>query len=226
MALQLPFDYDHFSTLLLDAARNAFLRLQRERAGETFYLFALHASEDFANFCIVADTEEALDRLTHAQYQKYRHSWYDGLSFSELRQVLRYGAGEYFCPDAYRPLFDEVNAVASRRSRQLYEAQQQLTSEGGADYAQEALLPYRRAMISVCLRVLKQLEAEGIFGPRERRYEVLVTFLSGMIYHEAYLQYALDLNAPQVVERFLGELVAAADVSQIIQENMWRHAQM
>lgn len=53
-----------------------------------------------------------------------------------------------------------------------------------------------------------------------------MTFVSGVVYHEAYLRYALDLNPPAVVERFLGELVAAADVSQVIQENMWRYAQM
>ena len=108
----------------------------------------------------------------------------------------------------------------------IHTALQRLAEDMPHEAAYERLAPHRGAFVSVCVNALKQLEAEGIFGRGTRRHKTLVSFLAGEIYHEAYLQYGLDLNPPTVIEGFLAEMVAAAQVSEVIQENMWRSAQM
>lgn len=224
--LELAFDYDLFYEWLVDAARSAFKRLQSELADESFYVFALHASADFSQMCIYADTEEQLSRLTSIQLRKYATTWYEGLDLEELRRALRYGPNAYLCPSLVADYFNEVNVITAERAHALHTAQQKLAQDMTHEAAAERLAPHRGAFVSVCVHVLKQLEAEGVFGRGASRHQVLVSFLVGEIFHEAYLQYGLDLNPPTVIERFLGEMVAASKVSEVIQENMWRSAQM
>jgi hypothetical protein len=224
--LEIAFDYDLFREWLADAARSAFRRLQNALPDETFYVYALHASADHSQLCIYADSEEQLSRLTSVQLKKYATTWYDGLDLEELRRALRYGPNAYLCPALVQDDFAEVNGICAERARLLQAAQQKLAEEMPAEAAYEALAPHRQAFISVCIYVLKQLEAEGVFGRGARRHDTVVSLLVGEIYHEAYLQYGLDLNPPTVMERFVGEMVAASQVSQVIQDNMLRGAQM
>lgn len=224
--IDLAFDYDLFYDMLVEAARAAFRRLQTELPEEAFYVYALHASADFSQLCIYADTEEQLSRLTSIQLRKYAATWYQGLDLEELRRALRYGPNAYLCPGLVAGYFDEVNAIAAQRAQILFDAQKLLAAETSEEEAAERIAPHQRALVGVCLHVLKQLEAEGVFGRGAARHNVLVSFLAGEVYHEAYLQYGLDLNPPTVLERFIGEMVAASQVSQVIQDNMWRSAQM
>jgi hypothetical protein len=222
----LAFDYDIFHELLVEATRAAFRRLQRELPEEAFYVYALQASADHSNVCIYADTEEQLSRLTSIQQRKHATSWYAGLDLEALRRALRYGPNAYLCPSIVSGYFADLNAIIAERAQILFDAQKALEAELPEEEAYERFAPHRRAFVSVCVNTLKQLEAEGLFGRGAARHQVLVSFLSGEIYHEAYLQYGLDLNPPQVIERFLDEMVAAAKVSEVIQENMLRNAQM
>ena len=222
----LAFDYDLFYEMLVEAARAAFRRLQRELPDEAFYVYALHASADYSSLCIYADSEEQLSRLTSIQLRKYAATWYQGLDLEELRYALRYGPSAYLCPSLVAGYFTDVNAIAAERAQILFDAQRALAQDMAEEAAAERLAPHRRAFVSVCLHVLKQLEAEGVFGRGAVRHNVLVSFLAGEVFHEAYLQYGLDLNPPTVLERFIAEMVAASQVSQVIQDNMRRSAQM
>ena len=167
-----------------------------------------------------------MSRLTSIQLRKYANTWYQGLDLEELRHALRYGPNAYLCPSLVSGYFEDVNAIAAERAQILYAAQKALLHELSEEAAVERMAPHRRAFVGVCLHVLKQLEAEGVFGRGAARHNVLISFLAGEVFHEAYLQYGLDLNPPTVLERFLAQMVAASQVSQIIQDNMWRSAQM
>ena len=224
--LEIAFDYDLFREWLTDAARAAFRRLQNELPDETFYVYALHASADHSTLCIYADTEEQLSRLTSIQLRKYATTWYEGLDLEELRRALRYGPNAYLCPGLVQDYFAEVNAITAERAQWMQAALNKLSEDMPQEDAYERLAPHRGAFVSVCVHVVKQLEAEGVFGRGALRHNTLVSFLVGEIFHEAYLQYGFDLNPPTVIERFLDEMVVAAQVSQVIQENMLRGAQM
>ena len=60
-------------------------------------------------------------------------------------------------------------------------------------------------MIDVCIRVLKRLDAEGVFGAGERREGIVLNVLMGDQSDEERLKYAKLLNPASVYARFQEE---------------------
>ncbi|MCC2669841.1 MAG: hypothetical protein K0Q72_2312 [Armatimonadetes bacterium] len=164
---------------LKEATRNAFLALKRDHPGERFYAFGLYTNELGEYLSPTANTEEALLRRS------------GGNARSSLRwspcdwEYHLEGNGEYFgqiqrlldaAPDPYDSSIDEEPD------------------------------PETEFTFDICVRVLRDLDDEGLFGGDEERSGIVISLWMGDQSDEERVLWAQQLNPEPVWSRFEEEL--------------------
>jgi hypothetical protein len=169
----------------LRTAADKFLRVvEKEHPGETLYGFLFEISCEGFSAHGAAATEEGLTR--------YAEKWVaeEGGKLDELKAEFRWGSPEdawYQQPDA---VFDKVNKLLSQAEQQeLYEM-------------------YDGTLNGLCIGVLKEMDAAGVFGTGLNRERVAVglCYIGGDNSEEEFLGWAKQVNPSKVYKRLRQEL--------------------
>ena len=188
------FDFDGFASCLYDAAKAAFSAIQRTHEGEAFYSFALFTSGDMAYVFPTASTEQGLTQVAHQYFEKGEAT---GSNLQQERDSLRWSPGDSPLHMEGQPFFEAVNKLTATIGDIVGEFPEDSWDEFDAFVAQ---------FMTVCINVLKRLDAEGLFGRDDQRNAITLNILMGDQSDEEMLKYAKLLNPPPAYERFRKEL--------------------
>ena len=186
------FDFGKFYELLYAASKSAFKYIQQSRVNENFYLFALYTCGDLAYVIPTSSSEEGLT-LAAKKYSTIKY--YQDFSIEQLRERLRWSPCDSPLHTYGEEYFTEVNNFVANvppilDSIPIEESWQEFDS-------------FVSRFMDVCIRVLKQLDSEGVFGESERRNSVVLNILMGDQSDEDRLKYAKLLNPSPVYNHFV-----------------------
>ena len=191
------FDFQQFQTTLLEEARVGFPGIQQQHRGETFYCFALYTYGERAYIFPTASTEEGLTQVARKYMAK---DYTQGRTLEQLRRELRWSPCD-------SPLHSEGGSYCQRANEQLEpvpELLQALYDREHDSWEQSDKLIEQ--LDSIFLDVLKQLDAEGVFGRGEHRASVVVNLLMGDQSDESRLAYAKQLNPREAYQKLEEDL--------------------
>ena len=218
------FDYDDFYEKLLEASRKAFELLQQSYENENFYLLGLFTDAENMSIGIVGYSEEKLLEVAQKYLEADRskpseRQNYGGLSVEEMKIYLRYGMGSdaYLCP--YSSYFDDINHSLVERHQTLFEIWS-VAHKLADNLVLEGVAVEENKYAKVCCDVLRQLDLEHIFGEKENREKIYLTFLNGDL--DCSNNSCPDLNPKNVIERYLKEFETEKGVYKIVNENWER----
>ena len=181
------FDFDHFFNLLYAASKASFLEIQTNHSAEKFYYFALCTVGDLINVLPSAGSEEG---LTRAARQYFEQGNYCGFNLPDQREALRWSEGDSPYHGKAGAYFEDVNVLVSSAGEEL------------DDVAEDEFDLYYQHFMGTLVAVLKQLDAEGIFGSYEQRDAITLGVFMGDQSNEDRLKYVEQLNPQTVVDRF------------------------
>jgi hypothetical protein len=185
------FDFGKFGGLLYEASKAAFLDVQQAHTDERFYLFALFTCGDLGYVVPTASTEEGLTQVAQEYAKKER---YQEFSLQQLREDLRWSPADSPLHLDGEEHFHAVNKLAEHIPSILYEIP--------TDDSWDEFNTFCDKVLGVYVEVLKQLDAEGIFGVGEQRDSVLLNILMGDQGSDEWLRYAKLLNPEAVYRHF------------------------
>jgi tetratricopeptide (TPR) repeat protein len=181
------FDFDQFYSLLYSASKSSFLEIQSRHPEDDFYYFALITCGDLNDVFASAGSEEG---LTNAARRYYEMGLLYGFNLPDQREALRWSEGDSPYFGEMKRYFDAVDAL-------LIPAVEALDNAMEDEYD-----VYQQSFLAALVAVLKQLDAEGVFGSNEQRDKITLCILMGDQSHEDRLKYVEQLNPQSVVDRF------------------------
>ncbi len=191
------FDFQQFHTTLLEEARVGFHSIRRQHRGETFYSFALYTYGERAYIFPTASTEEGLTQVAR-KYMAKGH--YQGRALEQLRRELRWSPCD-------SPLHGEGAAYCQRANELLEPVPELLQALNDREHdSRKRSDKLIEQLDSIFLDVLKQLDAEGVFGRGEHRASVVVNLLMGDQSDESRLAYAKQLNPREAYQKLEEDL--------------------
>lgn len=207
---ELNFDYEAFYPRLLDATRQALTWEKVQHAGETFYAFGIYGSAGWGYIVPFCCTEEALTRVAESYLERSGTTLYRGMTLKDMRLDLRFSLADspyarVFENVPYKRLFESINHITTNRQNVLFEMWDTVYEQQGEDEAQAIIEPENERFTHVCHRVLKQLDAEGLFGRGAAREAVTVIATDGDqdLDLSTFGDAIRDLNPPSVYEDYL-----------------------
>ncbi len=174
--------YRHLRVILKEAARRAFDEVRHLHADESFYVFALHTSDEATYAVPSANSEEGLRRKL-AEYAK------EGFAADE--QTLRWNACDWVYHTAGKNYFSEVQQFIDDAINKV-----------GAETSVAAWERRTKRLFEVFLHSLRDLDAEGFFGSGEERNRILLLLTIGDCDQDTILTWAKQLNPPAAFQRF------------------------
>jgi hypothetical protein len=180
-----PVSLDGIRKALRTAAEKFLRAVAKEHPGETLYGFLFEISCEGFSAHGAAATEEGLRRYAEGYAVKH------GGDADQLRSEFRWGSTEdawYQQPDT---AFTVVNKLLDR-------------AEG-----QELYGVYGGVLEGLCIDVLKELDAAGMFGTGVARERVVlgVCYIGGDNSEKEFLGWAKQVNPPRVYKRLRTEYV-------------------
>jgi len=184
-------------------ARNFLAAFNQDWTGETIYSVLLEAVWEGTCVEAVAGTEEGLLRI--AQYYAAREGKQDEESLNRQCIELRWGSPE----DGWYANYDA--GFFGRANQLLSEVHEAGLMELGDQQLQQ-----------LCLEVLRELDADGVFGIGEARERIMIGVcdVGGDHAEEDFLRWAEAINPPVVMQRLRRELQAANELFQAARE-LW-----
>ena len=215
------FDYDELSKLLLDACRQAFTEMQTKHSDETFYAFVLGTSAEQNAIYLAANTEELLDR--HAKEYFERWGLKEGITLEQVKTRERYSRHLILYSSSAETvhtqnLIKEIDEQLVEGFGKLWQIRME---ESPSDILDNKTANFHEKQLDeMCLNVLQQLDKEGVFGVKEKRLDVVVSYRVGFVTDPRDRLFHADiLNPPPVGERIKREVDAAMKVWEIIKTN-------
>lgn len=163
---------------LKKATHAVFRRLERDHPGERLYAFGLYTDDLGRYISPTGNTEEALLRRSGG-YAKTPLRW----SPCDWEYHLE-GDREHF--EQVQCLFDEAPDPYDISDRQA--------------------VAQARQVFEACIRVLRELDSEGLFGRGEDRERIVINLWMGDQSDEGQVRWARRLNPPSVAKRYAVEL--------------------
>ena len=185
------FDFQKLHDLLYIASKAAFISIQHAHENESFYVFALYTTGDLAYIVPTASTEEGLT-IAAQKYSKLNN--YRNFSIEELRERLRWSPCDSPLHVEGEEYFLEVNNLVSNVPLILDAIP---TEESWSEFDD-----FVDRFLGVCIKVLKQLDNEGIFGEGEKRNSAVINILMGDQSDEERLKFAKILNPSSIYNHF------------------------
>jgi hypothetical protein len=187
------FDFEKFYELLYIASKNAFTSIQLAHKDERFYVFALFTCGDLVYIIPSSSTEEGLTQVAHKYFNDYQ-KYYKGFSIEQLRELLRWSPCDSPLQGEGEEYFTELNKLVSIVPNIICEIPHEESWDKFDNFVNKFL--------GVCVKVLRQLDSEGIFGEGEKRNSVVLNILMGDQGDEERLKYAKMLNPSSVYNHF------------------------
>jgi hypothetical protein len=162
---------------LLAATRQALIVLRDEHPDERLYAFGLFTSPGAEYVTVTANSEEGLKRRS------------GGMAMSPLRwspcdwEYHDLGEG---------PLWDQVANL--------------LPDYSGVRLPAEQMEAHLESVFDTCIQVLRDLDAEGLFGEGPERERIVLNLWMGDQGDDERLELASLLNPPSVCQRFAREM--------------------
>jgi hypothetical protein len=185
------FDFEKFYKLLYTASKSAFTFIQRAHEGESFYIFALYTTGDLAYILPTSNTEEGLT-LAAQKYSTIKH--YRDFGIDQLREHLRWSPCDSPLHTDGEEYFVEVNNFISNVPLILDAIP---TEESWAEFDD-----FHNKFMEVCIKVLRRLETESVFGEGTKRNSVVLNILMGDQSDSERLKFAKLLNPSSVYDQF------------------------
>lgn len=181
------FDFDQFYNLLYAASKSSFFEIQSRYPDDKFYYFALITNGDLNDVFASAGSEEGLTSVARRYYEM---GLLYGFNLPDQREALRWSEGD-------SPYFLETKRYFNAVVALIIPAVEALDNEMEDEYDF-----YQQRFMAVLVAVLKQLDAEGVFGSNEQRDAITLCILMGDQSHEDRLKYVEQLNPQSVNDRF------------------------
>lgn len=176
-------DFSALASMVQDALRTSFTRLQEKHPDRSFYTFAIFTDDSLQFAYPVANTEEGLA----ATVRRYNEEVDPKHGTTSTRNGMRWAYGDWeFFPDVGEEDFEPINAVLSDN----------FCSE--EEEFEEQIEPLWQAMLDGFLA----LEKEGYFGTGPTREKVTL-LLVGHVDEEVADHWTETLNPPSVATRCL-----------------------
>ena len=185
------FDFQKLHDLLYIASKAAFISIQDAHENESFYVFALYTTGGLDYIFPTVSTEEG---LTIAAQKYSKLSNYRNFSLEELRERLRWSPCDSPLHVEGEENFVDVNNLVSNIHLILDAIPIEQSLSQFDDIHNEFL--------GVCIKVLKQLDNEGIFGEGEKRNSAVINILKGDQSDTERLKFAKILNPGSVYSHF------------------------
>jgi hypothetical protein len=173
---------------LKSATRQTFEAVQRQHTNEQFYAFALYTEGLGAYLSPTSNTEEALIRSAA------------GSDFEPIE--LRWNP----CDWEYHLEGEEAFTAVQQLLTEV-DPYQQPDDDTDGDVETQA-----QQVFETSLRVLKELDAEGLFGHGADREKVVINLFKGDQEEDERLAWAQQLNPPPVWKRYEAEVKAGNSV--------------
>ena len=188
------FDFERLKAALSVAARRAFVEIQTAHRDERIYSFALFTSSELRHILPTAATEEGLSEAarTYSESGQAR-----GLSLDELRHLLR-----------WRMVDSPLHLEGAGHLEEVQELLEPLPDilDGLPENSWDEFDAIVERYMGVCVDVLKQLDAEGVFGQQQRRNAIVLNVVMGSESDEERIKYARLLNPSPTVLSYQAEL--------------------
>jgi hypothetical protein len=194
-------DVGRLHSALLDAARKAFGTIQREHPDEKFYAFALYTHDDVGYILPTSNSEEGLERAT-LRYVRENKS-----DFASHKASLRWSPCDWEYHLTGEDYFSEVERILDE-GPDIYKIKDE-----------ERIERHVETVYSQCREVLKELDAEGLFGRREERKRVVINLLKGDQSEAEMLQWAKELNPEPAYMWFRTSLREGNDAFLVLLRN-------
>ncbi len=189
------FDEEKFTQTLYKESKAAFLKIIDEQKSDKIYSLALYNSgDDWGYLFPTVATEAGLDFVA-GKYKK--NKYYQDKSISSLKQELRWSPCDSPVHEEYVSelhITEELLRPISELMFELYENDK----EGDSDEIHNRL-------VAICLKVLRQLENDGVFNSIDRNAFTL-NLLNGDQTDEERLERAKALNPKGVYKIYEREI--------------------
>ena len=217
--LKIDFDFDVFEAEVYDAARNVFLKLQRDYSSETFYTFNLVTGDVSQYVSVFVNTEKELTR----QASEYKLPPGIDLPLEDRRFLLRHSqhTNKFTSGATGNEIdnhFEKATAMLLALQSQLEEHEDLLIEDEGMDEDEFDDLVYdivHEPIAEALKRVLRRLDEEGVFGSTNARENVHLGVLSSGDRGELMGPFA-DLNPPESCKQYLDDKRGSQRVSGML----------
>jgi hypothetical protein len=176
-------EYSPLKQLLLQAMRQAYLRLQEVSKGEELYVFGLFHNSEMSYVYATANTEEGLQACIESQTHQ------SGTSAEELRVRLRWSTADWKYHLIGEDAFTEANAFLET-----------YWDEGFTKFSANLEL-----LSSIYHDVLRELDESRLFGDRAVN-KLLVGIFEPTINPATIIQMSSLFNPPLVHKQFVDEV--------------------
>ncbi len=186
-------DVEALYRAVLKATREAFEAVQRDHSEETFYGFAFGTDSEALSFFAMANTEEGLARAAEAYAAKE-----SGDDLELQRMVLRWSLWDW----AY--VFGDEDARFSEVHCILGESEDILLG----DMEEEEDFEATDQVYATYIKVLRQLDSDGIFGSAENRANIALFMTTNDCSDEETMAWTSQVNPEWVTKRVKAQLEA------------------
>ena len=193
------FNLEEMEKVLYREAKQTFLQIRDDLSDEYIYSLALYTTDNLGYLLPTCSTLEGLERVAK-EYKARAH--YKDRSLAQLKDLLKWS----YADSPYHSIYEDT---MNETFEMMFEFDDALSTayddeEGGSEEGGDQLL---QAAFSTCVKVLRQLDEEGVFGKGEYRKRTVLNIAMGDQSDESRIQFARLLNPPSVAERFAAELV-------------------
>jgi hypothetical protein len=183
-----PVTLDAIRTSLRECAEDFLRRIEKANPGETMYsfLFEIEPSQSCAHGAL--GTEEGLTRFAE-KWSKSKYADKDTNTVEKARAYFRWGSTE----DGWYQQPDDAFAPVQKLLEQACE--------------EELYEEFSDALETLCIEVLKEMDAAGRFGKGTDRERVVlgICYIGGDNSEKEFLRWAKQVNPPKVYKRLRAE---------------------
>ena len=197
-------DYTPLEAALYQDSKTAFSLLIDQYADQGIYSLALYHSGSFGYILPTLATEQGLKQVV-ASYQQ--SDYYRDYSEEELQTILRWSPCD-------SPFHDEDELPMDASEPVLQQLSEEVDDLCMTDPDWNAKIQrYWQDYMQVCLKVLHQLDQDGVFAalPRE---SFTLNLLCGDQSEDERIKWAFQLNPEAVAEAYARDVKAAWDIEE------------
>ncbi len=216
MSLSIDFDYDKFGNDLLQATRISVTNVQKTHPNHNFYSYALYTSGEQGYLILTVNSEQGLTQIAekYLHYENYRDL---DISLADMRIYLRHSPTDsplHALNICIKP-FKEINQKLEVRLEQMLTIYRDYLDEPEVTQFSEL---HRGKFNQICFQTLQKLAGEGIFGTNSSENGLVLNLLMGDQSDQERLQYASQINSPEIVAQYETEVKRGHEITRSIHQ--------
>ncbi len=194
----MSFNLEDMEKILYEEAKDTFSQIRDDLSDQHIYSMALYTTDGLGYLSPTCSTFEGLEQVA-IRYQTNER--YKNQSLDQLKTLLKWSYADSPYHLLHEDMMDESFKIMLEFDEALSAAYDD-EDEGSEEKGDQLL----RIAFSTCVKVLRNLDEEGIFGRGEYRERIVLNIAMGDQSNESRIQFARLLNPPATAERFAAEL--------------------